>query len=462
MQRSRYGIKRRDSGFVYIAALLLLAVLATLSITLVRSSALEVRKNENTRLALDARLAAESGFGFMLHHLRMLRLPVDTNATNFYSNLATALGGRLNGTGALGGQSVTQGASSVTVPAITLPDGRSFSSSIEWNGGQSMLIVVGISGVLQRCITIEMEMTEKLPGAFSYGLASRGRIVIGGSTSIVGVNYGTEGNIFSDTEGTEYDAIVISGGDVVLSGDLAVSGDEGAISIGGSPSIGGTSDPNEIMKHLHFGKESPDFPELDLAPLIALATETLDSTLIAPGATFNNIRIPAGTNPTFNSDVVLNGIIYIESPNVVKFNGHAEINGFIVTENDPNVPLSDSSITFAGSVDAGGVESLPDTLEFADVKQQTGSFILAPGFSVKFTGSFATISGSIIADQLTFSGEADGTIKGSVVGLKDLPTTMTGSVSILVDRGYVDQNPAGIIKKLGFDVLSNTYAEVIQ
>ena len=144
----------------------------------------------------------------------------------------------------------------------------------------------------------------------------------------------------------------------------------------------------------------------------------------------------------------------------MKFAARTVINGFIVTE-DNGSPLDDCQILFAGTVNATGVESLPDTPEFQAVKEHTGSFLLAPGFSVTFAGGFETINGSIAADQFDFQGNSTGMIKGSVITLADLPTTVTGQGAIYVDRSDMDQNPAGILKPLALSPLPRTYRELI-
>ena len=89
-------------------------------------------------------------------------------------------------------------------------------------------------------------------------------------------------------------------------------------------------------------------------------------------------------------------------------------------------------------------------------------FLLAPGFQTVFAGDFQTINGSIAADQLTFVGKAEGLIYGTVIGLADRPTILNGNVDILIDRSHLDQNPAGIIKPLGFDPRPDSYIEPIQ
>ena len=151
-------------------------------------------------------------------------------------------------------------------------------------------------------------------------------------------------------------------------------------------------------------------------------------------------------------------MVYVEAPNVVRFEGGAELNGFIVTQ-DTGQTIGNCQIHFAGHVEAHGVEALPDTSQFAAVKQQTGTFIVAPGFGVTFAGSFSAINGSIAADQLTFTGTAEGVIKGSVIGLEDIPTVIGGNVDIYVDRENANPDPAGFVKSLAFSPVPGSYAE---
>ena len=200
-------------------------------------------------------------------------------------------------------------------------------------------------------------------------------------------------------------------------------------------------------------------PEANVAPLTALAINLVDSTTDFTGTnTFSNITIAPNTDPVFAAGTTINGVVYVQAPNKVKFAGHATINGVIVTE-DSDAGVDNCSLEFVGTVDATGVDALPDTPEFAAVKQQTGTFLLAPGFQVTFGGNFETINGTIAADQFTFSGNAEGVIKGAVIGLADLPATLEGSVEINVDRSDMDENPAGFIKSLSPEADYSSYSE---
>ena len=109
---------------------------------------------------------------------------------------------------------------------------------------------------------------------------------------------------------------------------------------------------------------------------------------------------------------------------------------------------------------AYGVEVLPDTPEFAAVKQQTGTFVLAPGFGVTFSGNFGAVNGSIAADQLTFTGTAEGVVRGAVLGLADLPATLSGHVEIRVDRAHAAPHPAGFVQSFALVPVASTYLEL--
>jgi hypothetical protein len=384
-----------------------------------------------------------------------VRLPGTTTSSTFPANLCAVLGTAMNGTANLSGQTVAVNGAAVTVPQIVLPYGR-FTSQLAWaDPNQATLTVTGNSQDATQRVRIFLDVVPRLPTAFDYGMASLGQITISGSARIVGVNDPSEASVLSATASTT--AITLSGS-AVISGDIHTTGNPSTVVISGSPSVGGSTDPNVIAQHVHFDVEVPTFPEIDIAPIAALATNTLSSS--TPSASsYSNIRIVANTNPTFGSDVVLNGVVYVEAPNIVTFAGHTTINGLIVTQ-DAGLPISSCRLSFSGSAEAYGVEVLPDTPEFAAVKEQTGTFVLAPGFAVTFSGNFGAVNGSIAADQLTFSGTAEGVVRGSVLGLSDLPTTVSGHVEISVDHAAADPHPAGFVLSCALVPIPSTYSEL--
>ncbi|MCK4602330.1 MAG: hypothetical protein KAU28_07675 [Phycisphaerae bacterium] len=420
-------------------------------------STLNLRKGENHRMGMNARMAAESGLAFMLDVMNSLRLPGTTTGETFCANLQGALAEKLEGTANLAGAQVIHAGEEVFVPDIEV-EGKTFCCWVTLlSEDRCQMKIRGSSDGVTRYLTMDFTLAVRAPAVFDYGLASRGPITIFGNARIVGVNYLTEANVISTTD-SHLDALNVDG-NAEVSGDLFTAGDGTYVTVSGNPKIAGTQDPVEIAQHIHQGVEVPDFPEIDVAPIAALATYTLQPDDPTNKGTFNNLIIPAGANPNFTNDVVLNGVVYIEAPNVVKFEGKCTLNGLVVTQ-ESSEPISTCRLRFAGHVEANGVGALPDTPEFALVKQQTGTFILAPGFGVTFEGNFSAISGSIAADQLTFTGTAEGTIQGSVIGLEDLLTSVGGNVDIFVDRNSADPDPAGFIKSFGFEPTPDSYTEL--
>jgi len=443
--------KRRAKAFASLMALFFIAIFASLAMAMYYQNNLEFRKSRNAAEVTSVQMAAESGLDVLLYHLTHLALPPDTTEATFCEALAAKLQQKLPGCGAV------ESGSEVLVSSLQLDDDRWCAARIWWvSEDECCLRVTGTDGQIDRTVGMDLGMSRKFPFVFNFGLASRGRLYLSGKSSIIGMNEAEEANIYSETESVP-DPIYVEGSDVTVSGDLFVAQEEGAIVLDGSPSIG---EGGQLEDHLHFGMEKQEWPKVDTSPLAALATNVIDGStdLSASGAVYNNVRIAAGTNPTFGNDTTFNGVIYVEAPNVVTFAGHSVINGMIATE-DSDQPLSSCQLQFTGTADSYGVDVLPDSESFSAVKKHTGTFILAPGFQCTFSGTFGTIKGTVAADQLTFTGTADGTIRGAVLGLEDLTTSVGGSVGICIDQSHMEEEPAGFILPLGFDPKPETYVE---
>ncbi len=441
-------------GAAYFMALILMIMMGMLAMTMSNTSVMDLSKTENHQDSTNARMSAESGLSMSLYWIRNLRLPGGTTQSTFATNMATTMGATINYTSTLGGESVYTESGSAVVPTVTLPFGFFQSRFSYVSADRARLQVKGMYNGSVSYVTIDLLMEKRKPMVFDFGLASMGQVNIQGNAKIVGLNDTTEGSVLSATE-SHLDAIHIDGS-AVVSGDLYTSGENSYAVVSGSPTIGNTTNPAEWSSHLHCGVEvPPDFPELDTSAIVPLATNVYTGT---EGDVLTNITIPAGTNPTFNHDMVINGVVYVEAPNKVNFEGKATLNGIIVTEAD-HPDLSACELNFRGNVDAYGVEMLPATAEFAAVKEQTGTFILAPGFAVSFAGNVDAVNGSIAADQLTFLGTAEGIIRGSVIGLEDVPTILGGNVEIKIDKANQDPDPAGFVKSIALEPIQSTYSE---
>jgi hypothetical protein len=178
---------------------------------------------------------------------------------------------------------------------------------------------------------------------------------------------------------------------------------------------------------------------------------------------FTNIIIEANTNPTI-SKTEINGVLYIKSPNNVKFSGNVVINGVIITEDKPGESLDNCTIEFRGTCDFPGVGALPDTAAYTDLKALTGTIVLAPGFKLDFSGSSNTASGVMAADQLSFTGssELSGGMFGTVLSLTDAPLTLTGSTELRFNRPANSEEPAGFVHPIQFLPVLGSYKDIAQ
>ena len=459
MRRTQKKRSQKSRAVAYVLALLVLAIFGVLAVAFSSKTGLNLRAGANHRLATDARFVAESGLAFMLDRVKAIRLPGDTTEDMLLDDLCSALGANLNGTTNLAGSTVVQSEEEVLIPKIALDHGVFTASLSSAGANRCRLEVKGVTGEISRRVAIDLVLQVKNSGVFDYGLASRSPISVLGNAVIHGVDDPTEASVVTTTTTGALEV----GGNASISGDLFSTGDSSSIVISGSPTVAGETNPMTILaNHVHTDVAAPDFPETDTAPLAALATNVVDSNtdISVNGLVLNNVKIAAGTNPTFAKDVVLNGVIYVEAPNRVTFTSKVTINGMIVTVPSEH-PIADCQLDFAGQSEAFGVDVLPDTPQFAEVKQQTGSFIVAPGFSVKFSGQFSAINGTIAADQLTFTGQAEGVVNGALIGLAEHPAQVNGNVEIYVDRAKVNRNPSGFVKVLSLVPEAISYTELV-
>ena len=106
------------------------------------------------------------------------------------------------------------------------------------------------------------------------------------------------------------------------------------------------------------------------------------TTNLSSSMTLTNATIQAGTNPTFLGNITIQGILFIQAPNVVRFTRNVSLQGIIVANGDASNPGT-NSISFEGNFASGGY---PSGSQFDAIRQEQGSSILAPGFGVVLHG----------------------------------------------------------------------------
>ncbi|MHC5157461.1 MAG: hypothetical protein ACYSOZ_05085, partial [Planctomycetota bacterium] len=254
-------------------------------------------------------------------------------------------------------------------------------------------------------------------------------------------------------------------------GDVKIVNEDGYVVLQGGQAAIGTDENGDpvtgieaITNHVEIGAPQTNFPipNPDHFAQYVPAVPTIDSTTdLGSITTLNNVRIAAGTNPTFASNVQVNGVMYIEQPNVVNFAGSADITGVIVGDGDYTDNSETNSITFEGGVSSTSVASLPES--YGSLRDETGTFLMAPGFKVAMGGSFGTLNGCIAANGVSFYGGAGGTIGGSVLNYSDAPMTMEGNSDLFFNRTGDTEIPDGFDSILNIVVKydPSAYDEII-
>ncbi len=341
-------------------------------------------------------------------------------------------------------------------PITVNGEGRHFNATISLVNDTTILLrVTGTSGGVSRAIGVQFTLQAggHKAGAFDFGIAARGPITMTGNAKVTGANTVEEAHMLSAIYGNSQ-AFTIRGNSKI-EGDISVSDPDTTVKLTGNVEVGGEGmtgtktlpdpeDDDPICDHIHVGIGEVDFPDVDPSQFEPFAVNIVDShTSTSGNKTFNNIRILANSNKTFAGNITLNGVIFIEAPNRIHFSGNVKITGVIVTQDAGDDAYEDNTIKFSGNLTSKGVEELPDTSEFHDLREMPGSFILAPGFGLEFVGNFGTVNGCMAADKFKWTGNAGGTVKGGIIAYSDAEFKLTGNSHIIIDRDGAPETPPG-------------------
>jgi len=319
--------------------------------------------------------------------------------------------------------------------------------------------VTGVYGAITRTISVNYKFGTKTHTVFDYGVATKGPLHLAGNIELDGVNVSVEADVYIESE-NENEALSIIGNSQIA-GDVKITNPDAYVTLqGGQAGIGGETG-DDALNHVSVGETPPEFPIPNPGHFEDYAVNIVDSsTDTTVDAAFENVRIVAGTNPTFSGNVTLNGIVFIEAPNVVTFTGNTIITGIIVGNGDLEDDSATNQVNFLGTVDSCPVSELPDEAQFAGLQDETGTFILAPGFHLAFGGNFNTLSGAIAGNGIEFYGNAGGTVNGSIINYSDEEMALTGNSDLYFNRSGTSQVPAGFVPEivLQYDPLS--YSEI--
>lgn len=435
-------------------AMLYLVLMATLAVGFAAATQMSAQISKNERSMNQARGAADGGTQFVRYQLGQMSIPATVPTSGLMAAVAQALGQQLNGTPNMNGHTVQNSNGIIYLPSATdwtnLDSGTRFRAQITQSGQFLVVTTIGAGATTTtaKAILLQYQKAPKAGAILDYGVATKGTVTTGGSTLIQGETDPTKGSVFSADMSS---STPVSIGGQGVTGDVSVVNPNAMVA--GGP-IGGTSDPVQIQNHIHKGVPSPVFPTVDISVFTVYATNKYTG-----GNTLTNCYIPPNTNPKFTGGATINGVLWVQAPNVVSFSGNCTINGVIVCDSSGPFDPTHNVLSFAGNVSVTPVQNL-DPNVYGGLTKLTGSFMLAPAFNVSMTGDFGTIGGSMVVGQLSMTGNAHGTVEGSIIGMTDNPLTLNGHASITISSTGTTNFPSGMSFGDDYTPLPGTYLEV--
>jgi hypothetical protein len=418
---------------------------------------------ENQRKADGARTSAESGLQIIRFWISRVSIPGTTATSQRFAQIASSLQNTL-ATSGITNVTASYDGSRITIPSVTLNSVKqqSFSAVITQIDPDTLqLDITGTYGPLTRTIRTNYNFGTRAQSVFDFGVASRGPVSLAGNIQLEGVNVSVEASAYIESNNSILALSII--GNSQIAGDVSIVNPIANVFLqGGQAGIGGETGQTAIKNHVFFGVPPTDFPTPNPNHFRHYTTNVIDSTTSIPsGATFENVRIVAGTNPTFSGHVTLKGVVFVEAPNVVTFAGTADVIGIVVGDGDPTDNSGTNQIAFQGNVYSQPVTNLPNEEKFAGLKDETGTFVMAPGFELSFGGNFHTLNGAIASNGVRFFGNAGGTVNGSILNYSDETMTMTGNSDLYFNRSGTDRVPAGFVPEIVLQYDPSSYSEIV-
>ncbi|MBN1816237.1 MAG: pilus assembly PilX N-terminal domain-containing protein [Sedimentisphaerales bacterium] len=472
----RQATQKAKRGLALILSLVFLAIFSTLAVGMATLSSRSVQVANNQATAARARACAESGIDFMKYWMSRVHLSGLIAPTQRFTTLVSQVQADLLANG-LNDVIVTSrlwigynGTGGISLNPARQESFYGFVCPIDTDTVR--IEMTGRCGAIDRTVAINYTFGVRQDSVFDFGVASRGPLCLSGNIDLTGYNVAVEADVYLESLG--YDTALSIIGNSQIAGNVSIVNPAAEVILqGGQASIGGETGQDAIDNHVELGVPATQFPEPNPTYFEKWVENDLgyDADLAADGI-YQNIRIPAGMNPTFSGDVTLQGVIYVEQPNVVTFTGNCDITGIIVGEGDETDESQTNQLVFQGNVSSSSVETLPmddehyiyhDWTTGTDyhLQTETGTFVMAPGFGVAFGGSFDTLNGAIAGNGITFFGNAGGVIGGSVINYSDTPMTLSGNADLIFNRSGIEELPAGFFSEIVMHYDAESYSEIL-
>ena len=459
----RKGATRANRrGVVVVVSILFVVVFAALAVSIATLSGANVQLASNQHNANCARACAESGLDVIRFWLNRISISGTTAPGDRFNQIAGSLQNELT-TNDITNMSTSYDGSTITIPSVTLDPAKaqSFTATITQIDADTLQVdVTGMQGLWARTIQVNFRFGTRANTVFDFAMATKGPLSLSGNVELEEINVAVGASVYIESENSSL-ALSIAGNSQI-NGDVGIVNPNAYVYLQGSKAgIGGETGQAAIDNHVSFGEPPKEFPTPNPAYFEHYVTNTFDpATDTTTNLILGNIRIPAGTNPTFSGNLTLRGIVFIEPPNIVRFSGNTTVTGIIVGNGDLQDNSGTNQIDFSGNVCSYPVTELPAEEQFAQLANETGTFVMAPGFSVSFGGNFNTLNGSIAANGMRFHGNAGGVINGSIINYSEAETEITGNSDLYFNRSGISNIPAGFSPETILQYDPSSYSEV--
>ncbi len=458
MRPKRKLSRQKRRGAVLIIAMIFVVVFSALAISMATVSGNNVQLASNHQNLNAALGAAQSGQQVLRYLLSRVLISSSTPQNQYFSEIITAVRDDLTDSGISGIAVASDG----TVATVTLDStlGRNFDGEIRVAAGQPTVMevsVTGHSGQAARTITTSYNIQPYEFPIFNYGLATKGPLDFPGNPTINAVNAAWEADVFVESASSL--VAVEVGGNLSFAGDINIGNPAANVDFGGAVQIAGEHGAAAIDNHVTIGMDSPEFPTPDTDRFLQYATgDVVDANTDLSHITLTNATIAAGTNPVFEDSVIIEGVLFVESPNVVTFQSNVALQGLIVADGDlENPDTSANRIDILGNFASQGY---PNGAEFDAIRQEEGSSIVAPGFAATFAGNFSALEGVVAVSGVDFTGNMAAQVKGTIINYSDTSTVVLGNAAMNFDRVGSVKIPAGfdLYRELNYEPASYSEA----
>jgi len=427
-------------GAVLIISMIFVLIFSALAVSMATMSGTNVQLASNQHKVDCAFASTESGQEAMRYWLSDVEIPSSTPPSDYFGAIVSTLQYDLDANN-ISNISVLNNGSILPV-ALHSASGQNFEGEILIDANDLNILQVyttGRSGQITRTIRVNYDIEPYEYPIFDFGMATKGPVHFLGNPTVTGKNLNSEADIFIDSQSTNLAMLVT--GNTNFDGDISIGNSTANADFWGDVKIGGDHGETAIDNHVTIGVETPEFPLPDTQHFEQYATGDVikPSTDLTNSMVLTNAKIKAGTDPNFLGNIIIEGILYIEQPNIVIFSGNVELNGMIVGDGDAYNPGT-NSISFLGNFAAN---KYPSGSEFDAIRSETGSSIVAPGFSASFSGNFAALNGVMAVSGAHFSGNVNAVVKGTILNYSENPTVIEGNSTLNFDRSDNIKVPAG-------------------